>query len=108
MNHPQRSQKLYFGKKRPMPRSEDDHQIQLDRTSTIESLLSQPNQPSQNYRSSQIGGDCNSCKDFKRELESLKQTVSTMSRDAVIEKRRQDNNLASSLRAQETMQQELT
>ena len=92
-----------------MPRSEDAHKIQLDRTSTIESFLSQPShQPSQNYDSSLIDGDCNSCKKFKKELESLKQTVSTMIRDAAIEKRRQDNNLASSLKAQENMHEELT
>ena len=100
-----RSQQLYFGKKRPLPPSEDD--VKKPFVDTFSSQSSHQ-LSSQMDGLTQIVGDCNRCKEYKVEIKRIKQTILRMTKDAAAAKKRQDNNLATSLRAQEAMQKELT
>ena len=101
---PAHSVKRRFGRKRPLPRQQDDLKMQLGKSSMTQSLLSQPSQD----LSSQLDADCRRCKENKVEMKRLQQTITRMIREADSAKKRQDNILATSLSAQEAMQKELT
>ena len=58
--------------------------------------------------SSQIYVDCNGCKEYKVEVKRLQQTIIRITREAEAAKKRQDNILSTSLKSQESMQQELS
>ena len=98
---------LYFGKKRRRPLSQDDHKTQHSMTNSI---ISQSSQQISSHidSSSQIYVDCNGCKEYKVEVKRLQQTIIRITREAEAAKKRQDNMLSTSLKAQESMQRELS
>ena len=100
---PDLSVKPRFGRKRQLSHSNADSQLILSNASVIQSLESQPSQ----QVSSQWDEDCRTCKEYKVEVKRLQATIKRLTRDAEATKLRMDNNLAITLRGQETMQKEL-
>ena len=102
--------RVYFGKKRPLPPSHDDHKTQQDNISMTDCVLSQSSQQLSSHitSSSQIYVDCNGCKEYKVEVKRLQQTIIRITREAEAAKKRQDNILSTSLKSQESMQKELS
>ena len=102
--------RVYFGKKRPLPPTHDDHKTQQDNISKTACVLLQSSQELSSHitSSSQVYVHCNGCKEYKVEVKRLQQTIIRITREAEAAKKRHDNIVSTSIKSQESMQKELS